>query len=57
MHLGVIRYLADHCFDEDLLRAVTRADPTIDFVVARHVGLARAPDPDVLSWAARDVGS
>lgn len=50
----MIRFLADHCFNEDILRAVKRRDPAVDFVLARDAGLARIPDFDVLTWAARE---
>ncbi|MBI4606197.1 MAG: DUF5615 family PIN-like protein [Planctomycetes bacterium] len=52
----MIRLLADHCFDEDILRALQRRAGreglTLDVVLARDVGLARAKDPEVLAWAA-----
>lgn len=50
----MIRYLVDHCFDEDVLRALARKSPGMDFVLARDVGLAEAEDPDVLAWAAQE---
>jgi predicted nuclease of predicted toxin-antitoxin system len=30
---------------------LTRRDPTIELVHVRDVGLAEAPDPEVLEWA------
>ena len=50
----VIPFLADHCFDEDILRAVIRRNPSIDFVLARDEGLQEAEDPDILAWAAQE---
>lgn len=48
----MIRFLADHCFDEDVLRAVIRRSAAIDVVLARDVGLDDATDPEILEWAA-----
>jgi predicted nuclease of predicted toxin-antitoxin system len=48
----VIRFLADHCFDEDILRGVLRKNAAVQILPARNVGLAEAEDPDVLRWAA-----
>jgi hypothetical protein len=50
----VIPFLADHCFDEDILRAVIRRNPSIDFVLARDEGLQEAEDPDILAWAVQE---
>ena len=48
----MIRFLADHCFDEDILRGVLRKDAAIQILPARNVGLAEVEDADVLRWAA-----
>ena len=48
----MIQFLADHCFDEDILRAVLRKNPAVDFVLARDVNLSEAEDPEILAWAA-----
>ena len=50
----MIPFLADHCFDEDILRAVIRRSPSIDFALARNEGLQEAEDPEILAWAARE---
>jgi hypothetical protein len=50
----VIRFLADHCFDEDILRGVLRKISAVQFVLARDIGLAEAEDRDILRWAAAE---
>ncbi len=50
----MVNFLADHCFDEDIVRAVKRRNAAIDIVLAREVGLAEAEDPEILAWAAKD---
>jgi predicted nuclease of predicted toxin-antitoxin system len=48
----VIRLLVDHNFDEHIVTGTTQRDPAVDLVLARTVGLAAAPDPALLEWAA-----
>ena len=48
----MIRYLADHNLNEDIVRAVARRKPDLEFEFARDVGLAEATDPEILAWAA-----
>ena len=48
----MISFLADHCFDEDMLRAIQRRAPAVDVILARAAGLAEAGDAEVLAWAA-----
>ncbi len=50
----MIRFFADHCFDEDILRGVKRRLATFDCLLARDVGLDRAPDILIITWAARE---
>lgn len=50
----MIRFLADHDFNERILHGLKRREPTIDIVPVREIGLAAAPDPAVLEWAAAD---
>lgn len=50
----MIPFLADYCCDEDIVRAVIRRNPSIDFVLARDEGLHEAEDPRILAWAARE---
>jgi predicted nuclease of predicted toxin-antitoxin system len=46
------RFLADHDFNEDILKGLLRQEPTIELVRAREVGLQQTPDVDVLAYAA-----
>ena len=39
-------------FNEHIVDALTRRVADFDAVLARHVALAAAPDPEVLEWAA-----
>lgn len=48
-----IRYLADADFNQSILLAVVRRDPTIDFETAAAGGVIGLGDPDVLATAAR----
>jgi Domain of unknown function (DUF5615) len=48
----VIRLLVDQNFNEHILDGLTRRDPGLEFVHVRDVGLAAAPDPVLLEWAA-----
>jgi hypothetical protein len=44
----------DENFDNDVIRGVLLRQPTSDIVRVQDAGLAGAPDPDVLAWAARE---
>ena len=46
------KFLADQDLIDHIVTGVLRRDPLIEFVRARDVGLATAPDPDVLEYAA-----
>jgi hypothetical protein len=48
----VISFLVDQNFNEHIVDGMTRRDTTLEFVHVRDVGLAEAPDPVVLEWAA-----
>lgn len=54
----MIPFLVDHCFDEDILRAVQRKAArdglSFDDVLAREVHLERAEDEKLLVWAAEN---
>ncbi len=43
---------ADHNFDGRIVAGLLRRKPDLDIVRIRDVGLATAPDPVVLAWAA-----
>jgi len=48
----MLRYLADHNFNQPLLDAVIARCPDLDVRLCRDEGLAAAEDPLVLAWAA-----
>jgi predicted nuclease of predicted toxin-antitoxin system len=48
----VIAFLVDHNFNEHIMDGLTRRDPTLEFTHVRDVGLAAAPDQEILEWAA-----
>jgi predicted nuclease of predicted toxin-antitoxin system len=48
----VISFLVDQNFNEHIVDGLTRRDAALEFIHVRDVGLAAAPDPTVLEWAA-----
>jgi predicted nuclease of predicted toxin-antitoxin system len=48
----LIRLLVDQNFNGHILDGLTRRDPGPDLQHVRDVGLAAAPDPAILEWAA-----
>jgi hypothetical protein len=46
--------VADENFNNDILRGLSRRDPSLDIIRIQDVGLTHAPDPDVLEWAAQE---
>jgi predicted nuclease of predicted toxin-antitoxin system len=48
----VIRLLVDQNFNGHIQDGLTRREPTLELVHVRDVGLATAPDPVILDWAA-----
>jgi predicted nuclease of predicted toxin-antitoxin system len=48
----VIRLLVDQNFNGLILGGLTRRDPDLEVVHVRDAGLAAAPDPIILEWAA-----
>jgi hypothetical protein len=50
-----LRWLADENFNNDILRALFRRNPTLDIVRVQDVGLSGVDDPTLLAWAA-DTG-
>ncbi len=48
----VIAFLVDQNFNEDIVDGLTRREQGLEFTRARDAGLAEAPDPAVLEWAA-----
>ena len=49
----MIRFQADADLDHDIVVAVQRREPAVDFASAADSGLIGLPDPDVLEIAAR----
>lgn len=49
----MIEFLVDQNFNEHIVDGLTRRDATLEFTHVRDVGLAAAPDPTILEWAAR----
>jgi predicted nuclease of predicted toxin-antitoxin system len=50
----VARLAADHNFAARIVAGLLRQKPNLDIVLLRDAGLATAPDPVVLEWAARE---
>jgi predicted nuclease of predicted toxin-antitoxin system len=48
----VISFLVDQNFNEHIIDGLTRRNPSVEFIHVRDEGLAAAPDPEVLEWAA-----
>ena len=50
----MLRLLIDQNFDHDILRGIERRIPDLDYVTTGEMGLSRAPDPELLEWAAAE---
>jgi hypothetical protein len=50
----MLRLLIDHDLDQDILRGLLQRVADLDAVTAHEVGLSEAPDPELLSWAAKE---
>jgi hypothetical protein len=48
------RFLADHDFNEHIVRGAERLEPGIEFLRAREAGLEEWPDADILAYAAAE---
>ena len=48
----MIAFLVDQNFNEHIVDGLTRREPTLEFTHVRDVGLAAAPNPMILEWAA-----
>jgi hypothetical protein len=48
------RFLVDHDFSQLIVDGALRQEPAIDFVLARDVGLDRAPDASLFDHAATE---
>jgi hypothetical protein len=49
-----VRFLADHNFNDHILTGLLALDPSIDVVRTRDFGLSKAPDEELLEWAAAE---
>ena len=49
----MIRFLADENFNGKILRGIRRENPDADIVRVQDTSIYRAPDPQVLEWAAQ----
>jgi predicted nuclease of predicted toxin-antitoxin system len=45
-------FLVDQNFNEHIVAGLSRRDATPEFIHVHDVGLASAPDPMILEWAA-----
>lgn len=52
--MTAIRLLADENLNRVIVTATARLEPSLEFLVAIEVGLARQPDPLVLEYAAQN---
>ena len=50
----MLRLAIDENFNNDILRGVLRRNPNLHIRRVQDAGLARADDPTVLDWAARE---
>ena len=50
----MIRFLADENFNGKILRGVRRERPDADVLRVQDTTIYKAPDPEVLEWAARE---
>jgi len=50
----VVRFLSDQDLNARIVDGLRERLPDIDVVSVRDVGLAKAADPDILEWAARE---
>lgn len=48
----MLRVLIDQDFDHDILRGLIRRIPRLDAVTALEIGMRKATDPQLLTWAA-----
>ena len=50
----MLRLLADENFNGDIVRAVRRRIPELDFITVQEAGIHGITDPDLLEWAAAE---
>jgi hypothetical protein len=50
----MLRLLIDQDIDHDIPRGLIRRIPRVDVVTAFEIGLSKATDPELLTWAAQE---
>jgi hypothetical protein len=50
----MLRLLIDQDLDHDILRGLIRRIPQLDAVAAFEIGMGKASDPQLLTWAAQE---
>lgn len=50
----MFRFLSDQDFDARIVEGLRGRVPEVDVLSVRDIGLSKAPDPDILEWAARE---
>jgi hypothetical protein len=50
----MLRFLADHNFDDRIILAMLEQEPALDLVRARDAALSRSEDPLLLEWATNE---
>jgi predicted nuclease of predicted toxin-antitoxin system len=50
----MLRLLIDQDLDHDILRGLIRRIPQLDAMTALEIGMGRATDPQLLTWAAQE---
>ena len=50
----MLRLLIDQDLDHDILRGLIRRIPQLDAVTAFEIGMSRATDPELITWAAHE---
>jgi len=49
-----VRFQADNDFNQNIVKALRRLEPSIDFQTAHAANLRGVPDPEVLAYAAKE---
>ena len=50
----MLRLIIDQDLDHDILRGLIRRIPDLDVVTAFEIGMMKATDPQLLTWAAEE---
>lgn len=52
--MGMLRYLADENFNNDITRGLRLRSPRLDVIRIQETGIAGAADPAILAWTAKE---